>query len=193
MLASTVLFLEPATLRGALAALSPALGTPRGQLHPPSRLRRAAVLGFLGVFALIEIAAPVRHWLYPGDVSWTEEGHRFAWHMKLRTKRGSVDYRVVDRESGEEYVVDVDDTELTERQLWKMKGNPDMIWLFAQHLAAEARAEGRDVAVYADAKASLNGRPRRPLIDPSVDLSRAPRHVWTHAPWILPLDAPLPD
>jgi hypothetical protein len=29
---------------------------------------------------------PFRHLLYPGNVSWTEEGHRFAWHMKLRSK-----------------------------------------------------------------------------------------------------------
>ena len=192
MLASTVVFLEPATLRRILGAFAPALATPRGQAPPTPALCRAAVLAFLGSFALVQLALPLRHWLYPGDVSWTEEGHRFSWHMKLRSKWGHLEYRVVDRASGDEEIVE-HDLALSDRQLEKMQGHPDMIWLYAQHLAAEARAEGRDVAVFAEARASLNGRPPRPLIDPTVDLSRVPRHVWTSAPWILPLDEPLAD
>jgi len=31
---------------------------------------------------------PLRHLLYPGYVSWNEQGHRFAWQMKLRDKEG---------------------------------------------------------------------------------------------------------
>jgi hypothetical protein len=37
---------------------------------------------WLGIQALL----PLRHWLYPGDVNWTEEGHSFSWRMLLRDK-----------------------------------------------------------------------------------------------------------
>ena len=30
---------------------------------------------------------PLRHFAIPGNVSWTEEGHRFSWHMMLRAKQ----------------------------------------------------------------------------------------------------------
>jgi hypothetical protein len=42
------------------------------------------------------------------------------------------------------------------------------------------------VRVYADAWASLNGRPRQRLIDPSVDLASEPWSLWPKR-WILPL------
>ena len=32
--------------------------------------------------------------LYPGDVAWTEEGHRFAWHMRLKDKVGAARFLV---------------------------------------------------------------------------------------------------
>jgi vitamin K-dependent gamma-carboxylase len=41
-------------------------------------------------------AVPLRHHLYPGDVGWTEEGFRYAWHVMLVEKTGMVTYRVRD-------------------------------------------------------------------------------------------------
>lgn len=35
-----------------------------------------------------------RHYLIAGTPSWTEEGHRFSWHMKLREKSGTVTFVV---------------------------------------------------------------------------------------------------
>jgi len=68
-----------------------------------------------------------------------------------------------------------------------MSTQPDMIQQFAQHLKQRFEAQGHErVRVYADAWASLNGRPRQRLIDPAVDLGGVP---WSLAPkgWILPL------
>ena len=47
----------------------------------------------------------MRHWLYPGQVNWTEEGHNFSWHMKLRIKTGQTVFVVVDRDKVETWEV----------------------------------------------------------------------------------------
>ena len=39
--------------------------------------------------------------MIPGNVDWTEEGHRFSWRMKLRDKRGDVRFVAYDRTTGE--------------------------------------------------------------------------------------------
>ena len=36
------------------------------------------------------------HHLYEGDVSWTERGHFFSWHMLLRGKTVGLRYYVTD-------------------------------------------------------------------------------------------------
>ena len=43
---------------------------------------------------------PLRHFLYPGDPSWTEEGHNLAWHMRLRSKSGTIALFASDPRSG---------------------------------------------------------------------------------------------
>ncbi len=37
-----------------------------------------------------QVYLPVRHYFIPGNVFWTEEGHRMAWRMMLRNKAGEV-------------------------------------------------------------------------------------------------------
>ena len=66
----------------------------------PSPRRQRWILGLLGVWVGVQCLVPLRHWLYPGNVSWTEEGHRFAWHMKLRDKSADSLVLKVPTESG---------------------------------------------------------------------------------------------
>ena len=73
-----------------------------------------------------------------------------------------------------------------------MVGRPDASLTLARHLRQEAESRGETVGVYVHHSLSLNGRAPRPLIDPTVDLSRAPRPVWTAAPWIVPFDEDAP-
>ena len=44
------------------------------------------LLIFLTVFITFQVFFPLRHILYPGNVSWTGEGGDFSWPMKLRQK-----------------------------------------------------------------------------------------------------------
>ena len=141
----------------------------------------------VAVYFFLQIALPLRHLLYPGNSHWTEEGHRMSWHMMLRTKSGRMTMRIVDRESGEEWRVAPGEM-LSKKQARRVAGRPDMLWRFARVLRNRYAAEGRDVAVYADTRVSLNGHRAQALIDPKVDLSRA---EWTWIEplsWIVPLE-----
>jgi vitamin K-dependent gamma-carboxylase len=151
---------------------------------------RRLTLWLLGIYMAVQLLLPWRHLLYPGNVNWTEEGHRFAWHMKLRGKDAEALFLVSDPVSHE--VEPVHPLKyLTPRQTIKMAARPDMILQFAHFLQREMAVRGRPgVQVRARVTASLNGRQPQLLIDPDVDLAREPRTLW-HARWIVPLTAPL--
>lgn len=78
-------------------------------------------------------------------------------------------------------------------QYRKMSIHPYLIWQFADHLKDQFAAQGQDVSIYADSKASLNGRAYQQLIDPAVDLTSVARPVFGSSPWITPLSTPLSE
>lgn len=158
----------------------------RGKPAPspsPAPLSRPVMAG-MALWVAVQLLLPFRHWLYPGDVAWTEEGHQFSWRMKLRDKQAEeMTFRVRDPESGHEWGIEPGDF-LTERQKARMAGQPDMIHQFALHLAEEYRREyDMEVEVRVDAIVSLNGGKPAPLIDPEADLAAQPRDLRSK-PWI---------
>lgn len=148
------------------------------------------LLSHLGLAALcahftVQLLVPLRHHLYPGDVGWTEQGFRYAWHVMLVEKTGMVTYRVHDPASGRTFIVHPEDT-LTPQQAKQMAIAPDLILQHAHHLAREFAARGLPgVAVYADAYVAYNGRPSARLIDGATDLARE-RDTLAPRSWILP-------
>lgn len=149
------------------------------------------VLTLLGVYFAWQILMPLRHFLYPGDVSWTEEGHNFSWHMKLRDKEAVAKFTIYDPDSARSWAVDLTDY-LTTRQASQMPQHPDMVLLFAHYLRDRWRDDGyENVHIYAEVVASLNGRPYQHLIDPLANLSVIERTPFKSAFWIMPLQQPL--
>jgi len=156
------------------------------ELSSPQKL----VVGFIALWIGIQILVPLRYLLYPGNVSWTEEGHRFAWMMKLRDKDAVARFTVRDPATGRQWRV-TPERYLLRHQVGEMESRPDMILQFAHHLA-RVWAEERKIAgveVRARVCASLNGRKAELLIDPERDLARIPRSL-RHADWILPQTQP---
>jgi hypothetical protein len=148
------------------------------------------VAGLLAAYLAIQLLFPLRHYLYPGDVSWTEEGHNFSWHMKLRTKSGEAVFTVTHPGSGQTWTIKPEDY-LKSHQLTKMATKPELILLFAHYLAEERRREGYDdVEVRARVMVSLNGRQPQLLIDPTIDLAKE-QLTLLPARWIVPLTTPL--
>ncbi len=182
MIPLTTIFFEPDWPRR-LARSAPPVFEPIAS----APAARRAVLAFLGAWFLLQILLPLRHFLYPGSVHWTEEGHRFAWHMKLRDKEGTVTFLVTDpRTGGTRQIWPID--ELSARQVRKMSGSPDMILQYAHHLADTRSPPGTRLEVRALARCSLNFRAPQVLVDPDVDLAAQARGLGP-ACWIVPLGA----
>ncbi len=153
--------------------------------------RRLAITGIL-LYCLCQVLLPLRHWVYPGDVKWTEEGHRFAWRMKLRSRDGSLDLFV--REKGSEVASPVDLGQyLLPWQIDEMASRPEMLLQFARHLGEDLeKRHGKPHSVHAHSFISVNGRPEQVYFPSTLDLSQIsvfePR-----AEWMYPFhDTPLP-
>lgn len=149
----------------------------------PSGQKKAVTL-ILSIYILWQVYLPLRHWLIPGDVLWTEEGHRLAWRMMLRTKSATVQFWITDKDTGKKELVDLN-TYLTRDQKYGMGTAPDMIWQFAQYLKEKYRERGKDVAVYVRSSISVNGSPYHEFIDPEVDLAAVKWRYFSHQEWIL--------
>ena len=134
---------------------------------------------------------PLRHFAIPGNVSWTEEGHRFSWHMKLRDKDADAQFEIVAAD-GSRSLVDPSQY-LTNWQYDEMSSRPDMIVQFARHVKEQTGSLGLgDVEVRAQVSASLNGRDEQTLIAPEVDVSEVElQGLLGHADWVVPLRTPL--
>lgn len=183
-IAATLLFLPPDWPRTAVRELvSTIRWTPSAQTRT---IQKTGVVGrdalpgralgrFLIAFFVIQLVLPLRHHLYPGDVNWTEEGHRFAWRMKLRDKEGTVRFYASDP-GGRRWEVIPSDY-LAPHQIEAMSTRPDLIHQFARFLAASEAGPAGSPRITVEAMVSLNDHPPREMIDPTVDLGREPRHV----------------
>jgi vitamin K-dependent gamma-carboxylase len=122
----------------------------------------------IGAWLALQIALPLRHYVYAGDVLYTEEGFRYAWLVMIVERQGMTTFRVVG-DDGIAHEEAPDD--LTQIQRRMMATQPDLILAYAHHLRDAHAAHGEHVRVYADAFVSTNGHRRRRLVDPSVDLA----------------------
>ncbi|EMO46357.1 HTTM domain-containing protein [Leptospira santarosai] len=123
-------------------------------------------------YVLFQSLFPLRHFLYPGNHLWTEQGFRFSWQIMLVQKNGIVSFRVVNRQTGETNVV-LPESHLNEIQRIMMSYQPDLILQFAHWIGEHERERtAQEVSVYADVMVSLNGRKSQVLIDPERDLMK---------------------
>lgn len=147
------------------------------------------ILVMLLIFVIVQLGVPLRHYAYPGNVSWTEEGHIFSWHMKLRDKEyQDIFVFVTNPKTGEVHSVDLS-FDLHSRQISKMAQNPDMILQYVHYLEDKLIREGifeEDVEIRVESWVSLNGREPQLLVDPRVDLSKI-EPTLLPKPWIVPL------
>jgi hypothetical protein len=144
--------------------------------------QRVLAVGVAG-WVVVQLVLPLRHLAYPGDYRWTGQGYRFAWNVLLTEKSGSVTFEVTEPSTGRTWIAEPE-LLYTENQLRVMTSEPDLIHQAARTIAAEERQRGHDVEVRVDAWLSLNGRPARRLIDPTVDLAAEPRDIGDDD-WIL--------
>ena len=152
------------------------------EVHLSRRVIAAAALALVVVLA--QFATPLRHWAYPGNVRWNDEGYRFSWRVMLTEKTGHVRFRVTLPTLGETRLVYPEDY-LTPIQTERMAYQPDMILATARLIADDFRSLDGAVEVRADAFVSFNGRPVARFVDPDVDLARIKPGIWSKR-WVLP-------
>lgn len=204
---------------GRSAVVEPAA---RPMLPAPAVRTQKLIMALLAAWVALQLVLPFRHLLYPGDVSWTEEGHYFAWHMKLRRKHGSTTFRAVTpdgQQHSELKLVEFASSELKSRmksrlknlqeqerrtlpdgqflyisgrQRKKMAGRPDMILQYAHFLHDEFERNGFG-DVAIYCDSSISLNGRAP--QPLVDSAvnlAAVERSLRPASWIVPLTTPLP-
>ena len=148
-----------------------------------TQARQGVVWAFLVGYIAIQLLVPFRHFLYPGNVHWSEEGQRFSWHMMVHHKDAAARYYAKDA-TGEVWVVDHTEY-LTPRQARNFADRPDMCLQLAHHLAADLESKGHeDVEIHLLNKSTFNSREWQAMIDFKVDLAKEPRNLWP-AEWIM--------
>lgn len=184
-LASIVLFIEPSTPRRWIKSTSTAANNATFQ-------PRRAMIAFIAIYMAVQLLAPLRMHLYPGQVSWAREGWYFAWTMKLEAKDCFVGMQVIDRRTGQAWEVD-QSRDLNAFQRHRMWQDPGMIAQYARHVRRVALRSGvHDPLVIVDAVAALNGRPYQYMIDPHIALAETSPTWPRPEPWIVPLRADAP-
>ncbi|WP_162053704.1 HTTM domain-containing protein [Pontibacter pamirensis] len=185
MIAANVLFFSPEQIARWFfrKEVSPA-ALQRMPLKQPEWQQRLGIQFFI-VYLSWQLVFPLRHFFIPGDVNWTEEGHRFSWRMMLRTKSGAVYYTVRDAATQRTETVSPS-TYLAKEQLKELPKHPDIIWQVAQIIKEEYKKQGmKNPEVYAISRLSLNGYPLHPIVDPNVDLASVP-YTWGAKEWVTP-------
>jgi hypothetical protein len=171
MIISNFLFLKPQLYKNVADKLfsSLSLKLPDHLNEIPIR-RNRYLLVLLSLFFLIQITVPLRHFLYPGNVSWTEEGHMFSWHMMLRQKIGKARFWVKDKDKNRIYKLNTYKY-LNKLQHDIMASDPEMIVQFAHFINEELMNEGiENIEIYVDSLVSLNSRKPQILVKADFNL-----------------------
>lgn len=149
-------------------------------------------LGFtvLVLFIAVQIVLPFRHYLYPGPVALTREGHCFSWRMKLNIRALEPNLRI-EMEDGTSENIQLWQW-MTRMQAKRLRNTSQLLQLARRVRESMESLTGQHVEVYSDATVSLNGHPPRLLVRPSVDLSRQPMSI-APARWLTtyPSDEPI--
>jgi vitamin K-dependent gamma-carboxylase len=190
MIGATTIYFAPAwpeQLGRRLFVLTGRFGRARERPEAPVTLAapsHPALVAFFAVWVVIQVVVPLRHYITPGPASWTEAGHRFAWHMRLRHKVGTATFEVTTDDRT--WVVDLHDF-LSDKQARLLVGNPERLAQFARHLSDEYG----EAQVRVETAISLNTRQPQPIVDSSIDLASQRLPWWRTPPWVVPLETPL--
>jgi len=180
-LAFCLFFFEPQTIRN-IFLKAKQVSIPK-EINFPKR--HQLILSTLSIYFVAQLLLPLRHHTFKDDALWTEEGHRLSWRMMLRSRSGTIKYRVVNKETKKTTQIDLNDY-LTKKQRRKVGCYPDFVWQFAQHLKQEYLEKGEDISVFVTSNVKVNKSKYHPLIDPKIDLAAVPWKHLSHNDWILP-------
>ena len=154
---------------------------------PTSTAKAPRMAWLLGIFFVLQVLIPLKHYRYSHNTLWTEDERLFTWDMFLAFKGGEAHFHIYHPEKGLDRPLDLAAEGLTWGQQNKIFKSPDMILQFAHYISRAYGTEGDAPMVFADVRAHLNGRPEQPFVPPKLDLAGQPRRTWTAYPWVIPM------
>jgi len=193
MMVATLVFFPPDRVSGVVGRLGQRMKFHRSVSQPVETPGGASVkasayhlktwsFNILAVYAVVQIALPLRSYFYPQQGAWDGHGFNFAWRVMLVEKTGYVEFYACNPVTGKRECLSVDHL-ITPRQRVMMAQDPGMIAQLARRLAEDFPTMGKSGwEVRADAWATLNGRPSQRLIRPDVNLAGP-----LPTDWIVPL------
>ena len=136
----------------------------------------------LALHLFFQLTFPLRHYLYKGNVLWTEEGFNFSWRVMLVEKSGVANFFI---KTDTDFLEVNNAKYLSPLQEKMMSTQSDFILQYAQFLKKEySKNLNTTVGVYADVFVTLNGRPPRRYINPTSNLAEQ-KDSFNHKTWIL--------
>lgn len=136
-------------------------------------------------FLFLNIAFPLRHHFIEGDVFNTEEGHRMSWRMMLRSKSGTLRFKIKNNATGLYEFPEIDSM-LSKGQKRTIATHPDAAYWFIQKLKVHYADKGwNDIAIYGISNVRVNKRERFSQYDEDRDLALVEWNHWKHNDWIL--------
>ena len=191
-IAMTTLFLTPGWPRKVVSLFGRKFEPVAVSKTSVSLRRQSLILAGLGIFILVQVLVPLRHFLYRGGVEWFYSEHRFSWRMMTQRSWVNSYFYVTDPNSGQTFQVRPEQY-LSISQVQAMNWRPDMILQFAHFLAAIMPRSGPEtLRVEARVSVSLDGRKPELIIDPNIDLAAEPRTLGRPR-WLLEIHQPLPE
>ncbi|XP_053944749.1 vitamin K-dependent gamma-carboxylase, partial [Cuculus canorus] len=156
-------------------------GGPRGGL----RKRQHFAAAFTLLYILEQLFLPYSHFITQGYNNWTNGLYGYSWDMMVHSRfhqHVKITYR--DGVTGD--VGYLKPGVFTQSRRWK--DHADMLKQYSTCLSELLpRYNVSQPQIYFDIWVSINDRFQQRLVDPRVDLVRAPWSPWTPTPWVLPL------
>ncbi|XP_033926481.1 LOW QUALITY PROTEIN: vitamin K-dependent gamma-carboxylase [Melopsittacus undulatus] len=177
----------PRWLRGGLPSTRPPRPSPdchygaRGGL----RLRQHLAAAFTVLYVLEQLFLPYSHFITQGYNNWTNGLYGYSWDMMVHSRfHQHVKITYQDGLTGD--VGYLKPGVFTQSRRWK--DHADMLKQYAVCLSQLLpRYNISQPQIYFDIWVSINDRFQQRLVDPRVDVVRAPWSPWHRTPWVLPL------
>ncbi|NWV14662.1 VKGC carboxylase, partial [Ptilonorhynchus violaceus] len=180
----------PRWLQGGLPSTRPPQPSPdchyggrgaRGSLRPRQHLAAA----FTILYVLEQLFLPYSHFITQGYNNWTNGLYGYSWDMMVHSRfhqHVKITYR--DGLTGD--IGYLKPGAFTQSRRWR--DHADMLKQYSACLSRLLpRYNVTQPQIYFDVWVSINERFQQRLVDPRVDLVRAPWSPWTPTPWLLPL------
>lgn len=152
-----------------------------------SKLKTNIVTIFFSIWFTFQFLIPLRHLVYPGNPSWTGEGHFFSWRMMLVDISASIQINITSENTTE--VIDLNiENFLTKQQISKLVRSPKDIIRFCNFLKedVESKTEMVNPNIRLEIWKSINERTPILFNDTTLNYGNLDYNTLNSKDWILP-------